>query len=106
MSSWLRPGLPAVRAASRRSLVDTNSSCGDLAEVIKRLKQERSEGYLLTRVARGSAARGLIDEYRLVVHPVVLSADERLFPAPLALAPTSTTVFSAGAAAHVFAAHP
>jgi hypothetical protein len=105
-SSWLRPGLPVVRAASRLSLVDTNSSCGDLAEVITRHKQERRGLPAHPGLARGSAARGLIDEYRLVVHPVVLGAGERLFPAPLALEPTSTTVFSAGAVAHVFAAHP
>jgi dihydrofolate reductase len=48
----------------------------------------------------------LIDEYRLVVHPVVLGDGERIFRAPLAIAPTSTTVFSGGAVAHVFAAHP
>jgi dihydrofolate reductase len=48
----------------------------------------------------------LIDEYRLVVHPVVLGAGERLFPAPLTIEPTSTTVFSGGAVAHVFAVHP
>jgi hypothetical protein len=46
------------------------------------------------------------DTYRLLVHPVVLGAGERLFPAPLAIEPTSTTVFSGGAVAHVFTAHP
>jgi hypothetical protein len=45
----------------------------------------------------------LIDEYRLVVHPVV---GERLFNAPLTIEPMSTTTFSRGAVAHVFAAHP
>jgi hypothetical protein len=30
----------------------------------------------------------------------------RLFRAPLAIEPVSTTVFSGGAVAHVFAAHP
>ena len=49
---------------------------------------------------------GLIDEYRLVIHPVVLGAGERLFTAPLTIEPLSTTVFSRGAVAHVFAAHP
>ena len=47
-----------------------------------------------------------LDEYRLVVHPVVLGAGERLFREPLTIAPTSTTVFSSGAVAHVFATHP
>jgi dihydrofolate reductase len=48
----------------------------------------------------------LIDEYRLVVHPVVLGAGERLFTAPLTIEPMSTTVFSGGGVGHVFAAHP
>jgi dihydrofolate reductase len=48
----------------------------------------------------------LIDEYRLVVHPVVLGAGEQLFTAPLTIEPMGTTVFSSGAVAHVFAAHP
>jgi hypothetical protein len=38
--------------------------------------------------------------------PVVLGAGERLFVAPLTIDPISTTAFSGGAVAHVFAAHP
>jgi hypothetical protein len=38
--------------------------------------------------------------------PGVLGAGEWLFPAPLALEPKSTTAFSGGAVAHVYAAHP
>ena len=57
-------------------------AAGDLSEAITRLKQERSDGYLLAhgrvRFARSLAETGLIDEYRLVVHPVVLGAGERL----------------------------
>jgi dihydrofolate reductase len=88
---------------------ETTIATGDLADAITRLKWERSEGYLLAqggaRFARSLVATGLIDEYRLVVHPVVLGAGERLFPAPLTIEPTSTTVFSGGAVAHVFAVH-
>ncbi len=89
---------------------ETTIAAGDLAEAVTRLKQERSDGYLLAqggaRFARSLVATGLIDEYRLVVHPVVLGTGERIFREPLAIAPTSTTVFSGGAVAHVFAAHP
>jgi dihydrofolate reductase len=89
---------------------ETTIATGDLAAAITRLKQERSDGYLLahggTRFARSLVETGLIDEYRLVIHPVVLGAGERLFLAPLTIEPMSTTVFSAGAVAHVFAAHP
>jgi dihydrofolate reductase len=89
---------------------DTEIASGDLAEAVTRLKQERSGGYLLvhggTRFARSLVETGLIDEYRLVVHPVVLGAGERIFTAPLTLEPTSTIAFSGGGVAHVFAAHP
>ncbi len=89
---------------------ESTIATGDLAEAITRLKQERAGGYLLAqggvRFARSLVETGLIDEYRLVVHPVVLGAGERIFSAPLTVEPTSTTVFSRGAVAHVFAARP
>jgi dihydrofolate reductase len=89
---------------------ETTIAAGDLAQAITRLKQESSDGYLLAhggvRFARSLVATGLIDEYRLVIHPVVLGAGERIFSAPLTIEPVSTTVFSGGAVAHVFAAHP
>ena len=89
---------------------ETTIATGDLAEAITRLKQERSDGYLLahggTRFARSLVETGLIDEYRLVIHPAILGAGERLFLAPLTIEPISTTVFSGGGVAHVFAAQP
>ena len=89
---------------------ETTIAAGDLAEAITRLKQERSDGYLLAhggaRFARSLVETGLIDEYRLVIHPAVLGAGERIFLAPLTIAPMSTIAFSGGAVAHVFAAHP
>jgi riboflavin biosynthesis pyrimidine reductase len=85
-------------------------AAGDLAAAVTRLKRERSGGYLLAhggvRFARSLVATGTIDEYRLVVHPVVLGAGERIFTAPLTVEPTRTTAFSRGAVAHVFAARP
>ena len=87
---------------------ETAIAAGDLSEAIKRLKQERSGGYLLAhggvRFAQSLIQTGLIDEYRLVIHPVVLGAGERLFLAPLTIDPVRTTVFSGGTVAHVFAA--
>ena len=89
---------------------ETTIVSGDLAGAITRLKQEHSGGYLLAqggaRFAQSLVETGLIDEYRLVVHPIVLGAGERLFTAPLTLEPMSTTAFSRGAVAHVFTAHP
>ena len=89
---------------------ETTIATGDLTEAVMRLKQERPDGYLLAqggaRFARSLVPTGLIDEYRLVVHPVVLGAGERIFSAPHTIEPMSTTVFSGGAVAHVVAAHP
>ena len=100
-----------VFSNSRRSAnwSETTIAAGDLADGITRLKQERSDGYLLAqggvRFARSLVETGLIDEYRLVVHPVVLGAGERLFTAPLTIEPMSTTVFSGGGVGHVFVAN-
>jgi dihydrofolate reductase len=105
--------VPKVVFSNSLTSVDwagTTIVTGDLADAVTRLKQERSGGYLLAqggvRFARSLVETGLIDEYRLLIHPVVLGAGERLFTAPLTVEPTSTTVFSGGAVAHVFAAHP
>jgi hypothetical protein len=46
------------------------------------------------RFARSLVETGLIDEYRLVIHPVVLGSGEQVFTAPLAIEPISTTAFS------------
>jgi dihydrofolate reductase len=73
---------------------DTTIVAGDLAEAVTRLKQEPSGGYLLAQggvqFARSLVETGLIDEYHLVVHPVVLGAGVRLFNAPLTIEPMST----------------
>jgi dihydrofolate reductase len=88
---------------------ETTIAAGGVSEAVTRLKQEPSDGYLLAhggvRFARALVQTGLVDEYRLVVHPVVLGAGERLFAAPLTVERISTTVFSGGGVAHVFAAH-
>ncbi len=88
---------------------ETAIASGDLADDVARLKQERSGGYLLAqggvRFARSLVETGLIDEFRLVVHPVVLGAGERLFTTPLVIEPVSTIAFSGGGVAHVFTAH-
>jgi dihydrofolate reductase len=104
--------IPKVVFSNSLASVDwgeTTIAAGDLAAAITRLKQERSGGYLLAhggaRFARSLVETGLIDEYRLAIHPVILGAGERLFLAPLTIEPISTTVFSGGVVAHVFAAH-
>jgi dihydrofolate reductase len=89
---------------------ETTIATGELAAAVTRLKHERSDGYLLAqggvRFARSLVETGLIDEYRLVIHPVILGAGERLFAAPLRIEPMGSNAFSRGAVAHVFAARP
>ena len=61
---------------------DTRVLGGDLAADIEALKAEDGK-YLLAQggveFARSLVAAGLIDEFRLVVHPVVLGAGQSLF---------------------------
>jgi dihydrofolate reductase len=55
---------------------------GDMAAEVAKLKA-RSGGDLLVfgsaRLAQGLAERGLVDDYRLMVYPVILGAGKRLF---------------------------
>jgi dihydrofolate reductase len=85
---------------------ETSIVRGDLAKGIRSLKQKGSDKYLLahggTRFVRSLVDTGLIDEFRLLVHPVLLGAGERIFTEPLAIEPVTTTAFSGGAVAHIF----
>jgi dihydrofolate reductase len=78
---------------------ETTIATGDLAAAITRLKQKRSDGHLLAsgggRVRPTLVQTGLIDEYRLVIHPVVLGAGERIFLAPLTIEAESTIALAA-----------
>ena len=56
---------------------------GDLAEALSRVKQEPGQDILVfgsSQLVHALHARDLIDEYRLMVFPVVLSSGKRLFP--------------------------
>lgn len=55
---------------------------GDLAEELSRLKQEDGQDILVFgsgRLVQTLHERGLIDEYRFMVFPVVLGSGQRLF---------------------------
>jgi dihydrofolate reductase len=81
---------------------------GELDEEVNRLKQEPGKDVL----AHGGAAfasslvkLGLVDEYRLLVHPVTLGRGLPLFAelsAPLDLALIDAKTFKSGAVAHVY----
>jgi dihydrofolate reductase len=105
--------IPKVVFSNSLTSVDwgpTTIATGDLTDTITRLKKEHADGYLVAlggpRFVRSLVEADLIDEYRLVVHPVVLGAGERIFSAPLTIEPVSTTAFTGGIVAHVFTAHP
>lgn len=81
---------------------------GDLAEEILRLKAQPGD-YILAhggaRFAQSLVASGLIDEYRLGIHPVVLGQGQPLFSAlrsPIDLRLVSMTPFASGAVAAVY----
>jgi dihydrofolate reductase len=83
---------------------------GDLAEEVVRLKKQPGNFILAhggARFAQSLIATGLIDEYRLVVHPVALGRGLPLFSGlqkPLDLRLVSSTAYSSGVVGHVY--HP
>ncbi|GAA3397516.1 dihydrofolate reductase family protein [Cryptosporangium minutisporangium] len=75
----------------------------DPAEAITRLKQQSGQDLALFaggRAASAAAGLGVVDEYRLVVNPVLLGGGTRLFDGPYArteLRLTRTRQFESGA---------
>jgi dihydrofolate reductase len=75
---------------------------------MQRLKHEPGNDILPhggAEFARSLVQLGLIDEYRLVVHPVALGSGLAIFrdlPKPMDLELVTTSWFRAGAVAHVY----
>lgn len=94
--------------ASSGSWAEAEVVNGDLATEIGRLKQQPGKDILAhggAGFAQSLAASDLIDEYRLVVHPVALGSGLPLFaqlPKPLHLELRATTLFRSGAVAQVY----
>ena len=96
-----RPGI-TPSADVLKSWAEPTVARGDLAEEIRRLKAQPGRLMLAhggVRFTRSLVASGLVDEYRLAVHPVVLGQGQPLFsglsvPADLRL--LSATPFSGG----------
>jgi dihydrofolate reductase len=94
---------PKVVFSSTLPTVDWNSRLvsGDVAEELARLRTE-FDGELDVggpTLAAAFIRRGLVDEYRLVVHPIVLGAGTPFFPrldAPIRLRQTETARFGSG----------
>src|SRR4029077_6840383 len=81
---------------------------GDLAEEVLRLKEQPGNFILAhggARFAQSLVASGLIDEYRLVIHPVVLGQGQPLFSGlrgPVDLRLISATPFRSGVVLAVY----
>jgi dihydrofolate reductase len=81
---------------------------GDVAEEVAKLKRQPGNELQVhgsAAVVRTLMKHGLVDEYRLLIHPVVLGNGNRLFadgttPAALKLIDTKTT--SRGVVAHIY----
>lgn len=99
----------AAGAASpaTRSWAEAEVVMGDLADGIARLKSQPGRDILAhggAGFARSLVAAGLVDEYRLVMHPVVLGRGLPLFTElaqPRRLERVATTAFPGGIVAHV-----
>jgi dihydrofolate reductase len=78
--------LPKYVASTTLSEVTWNATLikGDLAEELSRRKQEAGQDVLIFgsgELVRTLHERDLIDEYRLMIFPIVLGSGKRLFPA-------------------------
>lgn len=96
---------PSPAAASWAAAEVAN---GDLTEEIERLKGQPGKDILAhggAGFAQSLAAAGLVDEYRLLVHPVALGSGLSLFgalPKVLDLELRASTLFRSGVAAQVY----
>lgn len=104
---------PSSNVAQATSLVEASwrnpiVAHGDVSEEITRLKAQPGKPILAhggASFARSLAAHGLIDEYRLVIHPVALGRGLALFsglPQPLDFRLVSVKSFASGVVAHVY----
>jgi dihydrofolate reductase len=92
--------------SSRLPTLEWNNSrlaSADVAEEIARLKREPGRDIYVTggaRLAQSLSQRGLIDEYNLTIHPLVLGSGMPLFGEPseeIALTLVNTIPFETGA---------
>jgi dihydrofolate reductase len=98
------PDAAAKAAEWARSRVEN----GDLADAIAKLRREPGRELLAhggASFARALVRLDLVDEYRLLIHPIALGRGQALFaelPASRGLPLASVTAFPAGAVAHVY----
>jgi len=109
-ASGTRANVSGSGSAKEQSWLNARVMSGDLATDIAQLKSEPGKDIMAhggSSFARSLVRLGLVDEYRLLVHPVARGQGLPLFselPKPIALELVSATTFPAGAVAHVY--HP
>ena len=102
-----KPGVTPT-AVVLKSWAEPIVASGDLAEEILRLKEQPGNFILAhggARFARSLVATGLVDEYRLGIHPVVLGQGQALFSglsSPVDLKLVSLTSYAAGVVGTVY----
>jgi dihydrofolate reductase len=102
--------MPKIVFSSTLDSVDHNARLvnGDVGEALEEVRREFDGdiGVGGPNLANQFARRGLVDEYRLVVHPVVLGAGTPLWPPldePLRLKLVETRTFASGVIAVSYA---
>lgn len=81
---------------------ETRIARGDLGDEMTRLKQEPGRDVLVhggAELAQSLSREGLIDVYRLIVHPTALGTGAPLFGGPVDLRLTGSRAFGTGAVA-------
>jgi dihydrofolate reductase len=81
---------------------ESRIASGELTEEIDRLKAEAGKDVLVhggAKLAQSLSRAGLIDEYRVIVHPTALGAGDPLFGGPQDLRLSDSRVFDTGAVA-------
>lgn len=105
-------GLAFSATAAMESWKNAQVLTGDLSEEIIRLKHQPGKDILAhggASFCQSLVATGLVDEYHLLVHPVILGKGLPLFSAVkerIALELMEVKVFPAGAVAHSYRAKP
>jgi dihydrofolate reductase len=97
-----------VLSSAAATWSDATVARGDLAEEIARLKQQPGKEILAhggAAFARSLVKLGLVDEYRLLIHPVALGRGLPLFSdlfKPIDLRLLGAAPFRGGVVAHVY----
>lgn len=101
------PKVVFSKTLTRADWPDSRIADGDLTEEITRLKGQAGKNILVhggSQLVQALSKLGLIDEYRVIVHPAALGSGSPLFGGPVDLTLVDSTVFATGAVALTYQA--